>query len=64
MSKCCKDMGEECSALIRKQKGCGTKECGFYKPEGCSTWIRFTEGGKEYITPPESRKNKWDWVEL
>ena len=52
--------GEGCRVLIRMHERCGSYKCPFYKPKGCSDWVRFEDrtgvnlipiedlGGKDY----------------
>lgn len=50
--------GRKMCMCLRKRDPikCGTKKCPFYKPQGCSDWVRLEEGDEVYVIPPEEYK--------
>ena len=47
-----------CMVLSEKNEKCGTCECPFFKPKGCSDWIRTQRGSRISIMPPEEYRGQ------
>lgn len=51
------EIDESCSLLRKKEEGCGTAQCPFYKPEGFKEWKELRTGT---VSTSYRRKNTGD----
>lgn len=43
----------ECKLLRRKEPGCNSHRCPFYKPKDCRDWLRIEDRQGINLIPPE-----------
>lgn len=56
---CCnKGAQGECRALTYPEEYCDSKGCKFYKPIGCSDWVRIDDIDGPILIPPEEYRNE------
>lgn len=54
--KCCMEIMGGCTSLTEASEYCETYRCPFYKPEGCSDWLRRDKGENVELYTPEERE--------